>query len=466
MRLSGVITAVSLSLVTGLVQAGPVDVSLRPEMRPNAQVLVQAPVQVAAAQTGLMQARQPMFGTLRPVVRPADLATNDGGNSAPAEIILASAKNPKFQSWIKGFRNRALNKGIQARVFDRAFRGVRYDPSIIKNDRNQSEFKKTIWHYLDNAVSPERIKMGKAQLRKRARILAAIEAKYGVEKEVVAAVWGMESEFGTRRGDINIIQALATLSYDGRRGVFFEKQLIAALKILQNGDTTPAKMKGSWAGAMGHTQFIPTSYLAFAVDFTGDGRRDIWADDPTDALASTAAYLARSGWVKGQPWGVEVKLPRGFKASMASRKIVKKPSEWAALGVKDMRGRPVKNYGGASILLPAGTKGIALMIFKNFKVIERYNAADAYVIGVGHLSDRLKGKPDFQGKWPRSERALTQKERMEIQRRLRKAGFYSDKVDGKFGPMTRASVRAYQQARGLKVDGFPGLVVLKSLRQR
>ena len=278
------------------------------------------------------------------------------------------------------------------------------------------------------------------------------------------AVWGLESNYGTFRGKGDVIQSLATLAYDGRRGAFFEQQLIAALKILQSGDTAPRNMTGSWAGAMGHTQFIPTSYLEYAVDFTGDGKRDIWSDDPTDALASTAAYLAKFGWVKGQPWGVEVTLPRNFDYASANRKVTRTPAEWARLGVRGVDGKPVPNHGAASILLPAGSQGVAFMIFKNFAVIERYNAADAYVIGVGHLSDRIGGGPKFAASWPRGDRALTFDERKEMQTRLTAAGFDTQGVDGKIGPKTLEAVRGFQRARGLTPDGYASLGLLKTLR--
>ncbi|WP_245815199.1 lytic murein transglycosylase [Shimia gijangensis] len=423
------------------------DQSLRPVAHPSADSAVQL---TSATSTGVV----------RPNLRPTD-----GGKTIPAPTPAAG--NLGFQRWIEGFRKRALSAGIQPKVFDRAFRNVQYNTSVIQKDRNQSEFTKTIWDYLDSAASDARIKNGKAALRKQRKKLEAIERRYGVDKEVVVAVWGLESAYGTYRGDTPVIEALATLAYDGRRGKFFEAQLIAALKILQSGDTTPNKMKGSWAGAMGHTQFIPTSYLAFAVDFTGDGKRDIWANDPTDALASTAAYLAKSGWQTGKPWGVEVRLPRGFNYQMANRKIIKAPSDWAVLGVKDMNGESVPNsYGNGSILLPAGGNGAAFMIFKNFSAIERYNTADAYVIGVGHLSDRIKGGPAIQGKWPRGDRALTQKERKELQRRLTRAGFDTQKIDGKIGPLTINAVRDYQKAHGITQDGYASLTLLNRLRKQ
>jgi membrane-bound lytic murein transglycosylase B len=429
---------------------------------------------VFAIGTGLAQAGSAAVElSPRPLARPAPLAgeairPRARPTLASAEERLvsmqASSSNLSFQRWIEGFRARALAQGISATVFDRAFRGVKYNTDVIQKDRNQSEYTKQIWDYLDSAASPTRVKNGQEALSKHRRQLDAIEAAYGVEKEVVAAIWGLESAYGEHRGDIPIIEALATLAFDGRRGSFFEGQLIDALKIVQAGDVAPDRMTGSWAGAMGHTQFIPSSYLAFAVDFTGDGKRDIWSEDPSDALASTAAYLARHGWVKGQPWGVEVKLPRGFNHALADRDILKMPSDWAALGVTDMQGRPVRDYGSASILLPAGARGAAFMIFKNFSVIERYNVADAYVIGVGHLSDRLKGGPPIQSSWPRGYKPLSLSQKKEMQRRLKRAGFLNDKIDGIIGPNTINAIRAFQVSRGVTPDGYASEDLLKLLR--
>ena len=397
--------------------------------------------------------------SVRPGARPAALPGMD-----MLEQAQASGGDAGLQAWIRGFRGRALSAGISPAVFDRAMRGLRYDPEVIRRDRNQSEFTKTIWDYLDSAASDSRIRNGRDALRRFGPQLQQIEAFYGVEKEVVAAVWGLESAYGTHRGDHPVIQSLATLAYDGRRGRFFEQQLIAALKIVQAGDVAPERMTGSWAGAMGHTQFIPTSFLQFAVDATGDGRRDIWSDDPTDALASTAAYLKRSGWRKGQPWGVEVRLPQGFDYAQANRSNRRMPSEWARAGVVGMDGRPVGDYGRASVLLPGGARGAAFLIFDNFAAIERYNTADAYVIGVGHLSDRLRGGGPIRGDWPRGDRALTFGERQEMQQRLTARGFDTRGVDGKIGPLTIAAVRAFQRSIGMPPDGYASLHVLERLR--
>lgn len=372
--------------------------------------------------------------------------------------------NAGFDRWVSGFRGRALGKGISAGTFERAFAGAYYDPEVIKRDRRQAEFTKPIWEYLDSATSDSRIANGRAALAANRGALERIEARFGVPKEVVVAVWGMESNYGTFRGTMRVIPSLATLAYDGRRGAFFEEQLVAALRILQAGDITVDRMTGSWAGAMGHTQFIPTSYLGFAVDFTGDGRRDIWSDDPTDALASTANYLAKSGWRTGQPWGMEVTLPRGFNYGLAGKGTRKAVADWRALGVTTADGGRIPDHGPASILAPAGAKGVAFLIFDNFRAISRYNNADSYVIGVGHLADRIGGAGPFRTPWPRDDKALTANEREELQRRLTSAGFDTGGVDGKIGPDTINAIRAYQASIGVDPDGYATPDLLRRLR--
>ncbi|MBT8419197.1 MAG: lytic murein transglycosylase [Silicimonas sp.] len=386
--------------------------------------------------------------------------------SEEASMVLAQAStsNIAFARWIEGFRSRARSAGIRDSAFNAAFQGVRYNTDVIQKDRNQSEFTKQIWEYLDSAASETRVRNGREALKQHKRLLSEIEARYGVEAEVVTAVWGLESAYGAFRGSNPLIESLATLAFDGRRGRFFEQQLIAALQIIQSGDVAPSRMTGSWAGAMGHTQFIPTSYLAYAVDFRGDGKRDIWSDDPTDALASTAAYLNRFGWRKGQPWGVEVVLPKGFDYRQTGERIKKSPSQWAAMGVRDTRGRPVPNHGQASILLPAGSQGAAFMIFNNFHVIERYNTADAYVIGVGHLSDRIAGAGPLNADWPRDDRNLRFREKQEMQKLLTARGFNTQCVDGIIGPDTIQAIRRFQSSVGLVPDGYASYEILKRLR--
>jgi membrane-bound lytic murein transglycosylase B len=278
----------------------------------------------------------------------------------------------------------------------------------------------------------------------------------------VLAVWGMESNFGANRGKMQIIPSLATLAYDGRRGEMFQNQLIAALRILQAGDTDPEHMLGSWAGAMGHTQFMPTSYLDYAVDFTGDGRRDIWSDDPTDSLASTANYLRRNGWVPGQAWGAEVQLPQGFNMGLVGKGT--RRSDWAAQGVRRMGGGALPG-GNGSIIMPAGANGPAFLILDNFRSILRYNNSDNYALGVAFLGERIAGRAGIQGSWPRNDRALSTGERQEIQQRLRAKGFYQGEIDGLFGSATMESVAAYQRSIGVTPDGYPTSILLGQLRR-
>jgi membrane-bound lytic murein transglycosylase B len=368
-----------------------------------------------------------------------------------------------FQDWLTAFRPRALAAGIAPATLD-AVDALRFDPAVVDKDRNQSEFTKPIWTYLDSAASDDRIAAGVKALERNRALFDRLEAAFGVDREVVAAIWGLESAYGTFRGDIPTLQALASLAYDGRRGAFFEAQLIEALKIVQDRHITAAQMRGSWAGAMGHTQFMPSSFWTFAVDFDGDGRRDIWGDDPTDALASAAAYLSKSGWTKGMPWGVEITLPDGFDYAQTSERVKKPVAEWQAMGVRLADGGALPDHGLASVLLPAGHRGAAFLIFANFQVIETYNKADAYVIGVGHLADRLRGGSPIRATWPREDRALTRDERVELQRLLTAAGFDAGGVDGLMGPKTIAAVKAWQMAQGLVPDGYANPALLERLR--
>ena len=347
----------------------------------------------------------------------------------PEVRVVVSTQSAGFDRWVEGYKARAQKQGVSRRVLDQAFRGVGYNEEVISKDRNQSEFKREIWDYLDFAASPIRIENGKVALRKYGRTLDQIEAKYGVEKEVVAAVWGMESTYGERRGTFNVIEALASLAYDGRRDAFFEKQLTAALEILQSGDIAPGKMMGSWAGAMGHTQFIPTSYQAYAVDFTGDGRRDIWSEDPSDSMASTAAYLQRHGWTRGLPWGGEV------------------------------------GSGGASgTVIQPQAGGPRFNTTSNFRVIKRYNPSDAYALGVGHLADRIGGAGPLRGSFPPDVNGLTKADRITLQQRLTALGYDTQGADGVIGSNTESAIRAYQSSQGLPVTGTPSQELLRRLR--
>ncbi|AXI48622.1 lytic murein transglycosylase [Sulfitobacter sp. SK012] len=389
----------------------------------------------------------------------AVLATPVPAQTLPDVSVVA------FQEWVLAFRGRAQVAGIETDVLDQAFADVSYDAEVVRRDRNQSEFTKTVWDYLETAVSDLRVANGRKALQGHQQTLDAISERFGVPSEIIVAIWGLESAYGTFRGSDSVIRSLASLSFDPRRAAFFEDQLMAALRILQSGDTKPAQMQGSWAGAMGHTQFMPTSFLDHAVDWTLDGKRDIWGDDPRDALASTAAYLKANGWVTGQPWGVEVVLPEGFDYFLANREVRKEPKDRALLGVAGVQESALAGEGLASILLPGGAEGVAFMIFDNFEVLESYNTADAYVIGVGHLADRIGGAWPLQGDWPREDRALSYDERIALQELLTAAGFDTQKIDAKIGPLTINALRAWQVSNGLVPDGYASPAMLGSLQQ-
>jgi membrane-bound lytic murein transglycosylase B len=391
-------------------------------------------------------------------------AGRGGGAFRPgtAETVMRPVPDAGWNAWVQGFRSRASAKGISVTTLDRAFREAGFLPEVIERDRNQTEFKRSLEDYLAIAASDERVSRGRAALSQYGGVLSSIERRYGVEARVVCAIWGLESQYGTRRGNVHVISALSTLGYEGRRGAFFEQQLVAALKILQNGDTSSHDMTGSWAGAMGHTQFIPTTYLAYAVDFTGDGRRDIWADDPTDALASAANYLARSGWTHGQPWGIEVTRPQGLAAP--GRGVSRSTAEWAAAGVRSAAGGALPNHGPAALIAPAGTAGPAFLVFRNFNVILRYNNAENYAIGVGHLSDRLAGGARIRSAFPPDAQGLTLADRQELQRRLTAKGYDTQGSDGVIGSKSRDAISAWQRANGMAVTGEPSLEMLQRLR--
>jgi len=351
------------------------------------------------------------------------------GASTGLAADLRPSPNAGYDRWVAGFQSRAQARGISSQTLRAAFRGAGYLPGVIKRDRNQTEFKRSLEDYLSIAVSDERLQKGRAAYNRHQSLLRDLEARYGVDAEIIAAIWGLESFFGDRRGDVPVISATSTLAYDGRRGTFFEKQLIAALEILQRGDVTAANMTGSWAGAMGHTQFIPTSYQAFAVDHNGDGRRDIWSEDPTDALASTAAYLARNGWKRGLKWGGE----QG-QATVTGRSLQPQP------------GGPV------------------FVVTQNFNALKRYNNSDSYAIGVGHLADRIAGAGPLRGGFPPDENGLTKDNRITLQQRLNARGFDVGTPDGVVGPKTRAAISAFEKQQGLPESGTPSQALLRRLR--
>ena len=384
-----------------------------------------------------------------------------GGNFAGLPTANGQGSEAGFRNWVMAFRPRALAAGVSPGTFDGAMAGAHYQPGIVALDGRQSEFSKQIWEYLDGAVGGARTSTGREMAARHAGTLSAIEARYGVPREVVLAVWGMESNFGANRGRMQIIPSLATLAYDGRRGEFFAGELVAALRIIQAGDVDNGRMVGSWAGAMGHTQFMPSSFLTHAVDFNGDGRRDIWSNDPTDALASTAHYLRQNGWRPGQPWGTEVILPAGFDFNRSGKSVQQSGAQWASMGVRAVNGGALPS---GSILIPAGANGPAFLITDNFRAILKYNASDSYALAVSYLGESIAGRPGIQGNWPRGDRTLSSSEKSEIQRLLIAKGYDTGGVDGKLGAQSTEAIRAFQRARGVTPDGYADIRLLALLR--
>ncbi len=384
-------------------------------------------------------------------------------------IFLCSITSPilakptqSFAQFVENLWPDAKNIGVSRETFDAAFQGVTPDESIIKLTKGQAEFNKPVWVYLRGATSSERIHRGQSKAEQWSDTLGAVERKYGVDRKVILGIWGMETNFGTNTGGIYVIRALATLAYAQYRDNFFRDELLVALKILQEGHVKRRDMKGSWAGAMGQTQFMPSSFMKYAVDFNGGGAKDIWTNEP-DALASTANYLKSFGWQQSLVWGLEVELPQGFDFKLADRKVKRSFRDWASLGVKPAHNR-ASPAGEASLFLPAGAKGAAFLVTANFEVIKKYNNSDSYALGVALLGDRIAGLAGVQGTWPRGERGLTHAQSVEMQRLLSAKGYKIDKFDGKLGENTREAIRNFQLKQGLIGDGYPTLSVLKALK--
>jgi len=383
--------------------------------------------------------------------------------TAPAAAI---AVQQSFADWRTNLRMQALSEGVSPLLFEQAFAGLTPDPQVIAADQSQPEFSRPVWEYLDSAVSSWRVARGKALLAEQAKTLQAIEARYQVESSVLVAVWGMESSFGRQIGSKNVIRSLATLAYEGRRSDFWRSQLIAALHILQEGDISPNGMLGSWAGAMGQTQFMPTTYRQYAVDFDGNGRRDIW-NSSADALASAANYLSLSGWQHGLPWGLEVQLPaRDFDYAQADGQYSKTLSQWFAVGLtaRDPIDRQHLQQ-QATLFLPSGYQGPAYLLLDNFRSILKYNNSSSYALAIGLLSNALDDNYRAPAAWPKHDRMLSHKERIELQTLLNQLGFPSGKPDGIIGINSRQAVRSFQQAQDLPADGYPNEALLHNVRQ-
>jgi lytic murein transglycosylase len=378
---------------------------------------------------------------------------------APAGSAQASPASASFDIFLQRLWPQAQARGISRTTFDLAFRGVTPDASIVALTKKQSEFSAPIWSYLNNAVGGGRVQRGQAVAAENAAVLAQVEARYGVPKEVVLGVWGMETNFGSFKGSKDVIRSLATLAAIRYRGDFFRDELLTALELIQKGYVERDELRGSWAGAMGHTQFMPSSYMKYAVDWTGNGHADIW-NSSSDAIASTANYLKSYGWVPGLPWGMEVSLPDGFdhrldKASFAA---------FRSAGVRRADGRALPSSGEGRLFYPAGHTGPVLLLTANFDVIKKYNSSDAYALAVGHLGDRIMGRAAIQADWPLKAARLDMAGTKDVQRRLKALGLYDHDADGRIGTGTREAVRRYQISVGEIADGYPTPALLTRMR--
>ncbi|MEL6583562.1 MAG: lytic murein transglycosylase [Pseudomonadota bacterium] len=389
------------------------------------------------------------------------------GSVAQAQTVrLAEAPAPRpdmtaralefseFEAWRDAFRTRALGAGIAEPVFDTSFRGITPSRRILDRDDSQPEIVRAVEDYIAGAVSTRRVADGQRYAQRYAGTLAAIEARYGVDSAGVLAIWGMETAYGAIRGDDSVIRSLATLAFEGRRRDWAERELIAVMTILQSGKVLPQDLRGSWAGAMGHTQFMPTSYLNFAQDFDGDGVANIWSENPTDALASAAHYLKEHGWVQGAPWGVEVTVPAGFNYLLMDRHVSRPVSFWNRLGVRTVSGGPIPDHGNSAMLAPAGAGGPVFLTFANFDAIRSYNRSTSYAIAVGHLAERISGAAPIATPWPRGVLPLPRKDRVTLQESLTALGYDTQGTDGLIGPNTERAIRAFQVDRGLVPDGM------------
>ena len=368
-------------------------------------------------------------------------------------------------SCLSSLRAEASKQGISTKTFDQAVAGFEPDPDVIKSYEFQPEFRTPIWDYVAGLVDEERVADGRARLAQWQKELAQIEQQYGVDRHAIVAVWGVESNFGRIQGRRELVRSLVTLVCANKRKPFFTGELMATLRIIQSGDIPQASLVGSWAGAFGQTQFMPTTYQRLAVDFDGDGKRDIVQSVP-DALASTANYLKRAGWVMGEPWGVEVRLPKGY-AGPSGRKDRQPLQSWLDRGIQPIGNSQIKGVSAntpAALLLPAGVEGPAFLVFKNFHAVFSYNAAESYALSILHLADRMQGGGTFTTPWPTDDAGISRAERREVQQRLLDRGFDIGEVDGMIGSKTREAIKQFQSQQGLSPDGRAGQRVLRALR--
>jgi len=387
--------------------------------------------------------------------------------STPSSSPVFSAQN-NFQQCIANLRNQAISSGVSGSSYDRYTQNLTPDYSVIEKLNYQPEFSTPIWDYLSGLVDEERVQLGRQKLAQHRDVLNRVAAAYGVPAETVVAVWGVESNFGDIAGSYPLLQALGTLSCEGRRQGYFRGEFFTTMRILQRGDLTEQQMKGSWAGAFGHTQFMPSTYEELAVDFDGDGRRDL-VSSTTDALASTANFLKKRGWQTGMPWGFEVRIPEGMSISDEGRRNKKSLSSWVSRGVVRADGSPLiqgnlSESSSAGLMAPAGANGPVFLVFKNFDAIYSYNAAESYALAIAHLSDRLQGQGGFSKAWPTDDAGTSRAERREIQQFLLNKGYDIGAVDGLIGDKTRQAIRQEQNRLGLSPTGRAGQQILRAFR--
>lgn len=386
--------------------------------------------------------------------------------AAPSARAEQTTEQVPFAAWLVELRAEAAAKGISAATLDAALTGLEPIPRVIELDRRQPEFTWTFRDYMSKLVNDARIQKGRKKLAQNAKLLNEIGDKYGINPRFLVSFWGLETDFGRlAEGYFPTVAALATLAHDGRRSKFFREQLLAALRILDEGHITPERMKGSWAGAMGHFQFIPTTFAAYAQDYDGDGHKNIWGNQ-ADAYASAANFLTKSGWKDDETWGREVKLPQGFDFNLASMKVKKPLAAWQELGVRRVNGTnlPVADV-KASVVAPAGAAGPAFLVYGNFRTIMVWNRSIYYAIAVGHLADRLVKLPGLTTLGPEGSRGLTFVEGQELQRRLTALGFDTGGIDGVVGPKSREAIRDFQRQAGLTPDGHPSVELLDAVRK-
>jgi membrane-bound lytic murein transglycosylase B len=380
--------------------------------------------------------------------------------TTPATAPTAAEADAKFQAFLKDFRDVALKAGIAPATYDASLGNAHRLADVEQANLQQPEFVKPIWSYIDGAVSDDRVSHGQQMAAAYGQTLAADETRFGVPREIIVAIWGMESNYGSSMGHYNMFEALATLAYDGPRMDYARKELLGALKMEEQEKLAPSQMTSSWAGAFGHTQFVPSAFFAHAVDGDGDGKKDLWHSAP-DALASTASLLSDAGWERGLPCTYEVSLPANFDYAMADGDTAHAIAEWKKLGVTKVTGEALtKSEEPAALYLPAGARGPAFLVFDNFKMVLKYNNAASYALGVCLLANRIAGGMPVTTAWPRDEVPLTHDDRIAFQTDLNALGYDIGAIDGVLGRKARAALRAYQKERGLPADGFPTQAVL------